>query len=343
MGMKVRKRIRLYDLYDFSENSILFLREGFSFQDTLSLNTEHDRSCSNFTSAFSAYLLNGLRKGKSMVLLLSQYSRECGYLPSFFSHSLTLAEDSGCVLPVFGLLEDFLRKKMEFKEQMSGALFYPVLVLLLTSALVGAVRIFLLPMLQTFSGTESRPEPGCGLIITCSFIAAAVLFLLDYLLRKNNSLSFILFRRLPIVREFLVAQDIVALSYDIQIRLTGGTGKEKALRDAAGVLQLPSLRKDYEHMMQMLRKGESTAYVLKTPEGWQSLFARWFYLAYAGGNAARAFSCMGSFYTKRLRRYSSALFRAAEPAAILITGIVFTVLILRLLLPFFGDIGIWMQ
>lgn len=166
------KKIIKNDLLSLCENLYLMIKAGISLKDALKL-------CADSTSKISLKkvienIVKEMEKGKPLSFILCNYE---DYFPLHFRTMIQLSEVSGNLKVVLEHLISYYKFEIKLKKKIMTALFYPMLLLVLSITIVIVVSIIIIPTFITVFNQMNVELP----IITKIIISMSN-FISDYFL-----------------------------------------------------------------------------------------------------------------------------------------------------------------
>jgi len=133
---KDKQKARLYsDLH-------LLLSSGLDINSTFHILI--DQTTSEWEKRQYQDVRDGIVSGKTLALAMKEGKLACDYE----YYSLKIGEESGKILEVLGEIKRYYERKIKQKRQMTGALTYPVMVLLTAVVAVGFMLNVIVPMFE---------------------------------------------------------------------------------------------------------------------------------------------------------------------------------------------------
>jgi len=141
-----RKKVPRKDLMQFSRQMAVFLRAGIPVTDALDIIREEAANKSLFAAALAEMAL-ALRGGSTFTEAAMAHPEA---FPPFYIGVLEAAEMTGNLDNALEELAVYIDRDLEARRKIQSALFYPVVVLLMSIATVVVLTTFVLPRFKTF-------------------------------------------------------------------------------------------------------------------------------------------------------------------------------------------------
>ena len=289
-----------------------------------------------------------LEKGQQFYISFSRYPKIFG---SVYINLVKAGEASGNLDMVFENLMISITKQKELKEEIRGALIYPILLLVMSFLILFFLVTFALPKISKVF-TESGFDPPLfskvvfsvgnffgewGIHILVVEVIALVAFVLSY----KNSLVFkkllaSIVAEIPIVRTIIKKISLQRFSQTMSLLIKAGIPLNEALDITAGVVGNPDLKESLirvskEGLLKGLTVGEAFRREPFFPKMVVSLIA----ISEKSGSMEKILSTLSDFYVKEIDSSLKILVSFLEPILLLFIGGIIGLIALAIIIPIY--------
>ncbi|WP_010259478.1 type II secretion system F family protein [Treponema primitia] len=334
---------------EFTEMMELLLESGLSIRDALEafviINSD------SATSALGKALLGYIHKGASFAQAV-----ECmdDIFPPIYRGMVKVGDAVGSVERIFPRLGNYLRDRKKLRDKISGALAYPVLVLIVAFLGTLGLIFFVMPKMELiFSGFGGNAGDSIrrnvrtielGLIIPAS-IAVFLPSVLGILRKMEASYadpnSFIdrLLLTIPLIGGFVTSWESFNFTFAMEVLTGGGISVEDAILEAAGLVSNKLYRQSLFQVRERVLNGGSLARSFLENNIFPPCLGHWIALGERAGKTERVFAQIRSYFQDELDRRTAKFILLIEPALIALIGILILGLVAGILLPLFSVYG----
>jgi general secretion pathway protein F len=282
--------------------------------------------------------------GASLATALSSYSRS---FPEFYCALVHGGEESGALPTVLQHLADYLDARQALRQKTSLALLYPVLVMVVATAVVTGLLVYVVPqVVQVFQQSrQALPLLTRALIGLSEFLRAAWPYLLVVVVGTVVSAHMALRRpaprrrwhalllRLPLVGPLVRGVDTSRFASTLAILVGGGVPLLAALASGARVMGNAVLREAVERAIGRVREGVSLARSLGETRAFPPLLVHLVASGEMSGKLEQMLERAARLETRALERRLAVFLTLLEPVMILVMGAVVLLIVLAILLP----------
>ncbi len=341
---KTRGRLKTAELALFTRQLATLLQAGTPLESALgTIGSQHTKSSIK-------RIILGIRakvtEGYSLADSLNQFP---GAFPGLFRATVAAGENSGHLDKVLERLADYTENSQEMQQKVTSALVYPVLLTVVSIAVVAGLLGFVVPqVIQVFDNMgQELPIITRGMIAVSEFVqsaglyivvlSAVALFTFSRLYRKigfqRKVDRFTL--RLPIVGNIIRGNNTAAFARTLSILSGSGVPILMALRNAAEVVSNVPMKEAIENATERVREGAGISNSLQKT----GLFPPMTLHLIASGEGAGKLDAMLERAADQQERETSITITTAlslfEPMLILVMGAVVLLIVLAILLPIF--------
>jgi type IV pilus assembly protein PilC len=265
-----------------------------------------------------------------------------------------IGEETGAIADVFKRLQEYLTTQKNFRDKLTGALAYPVIVLVTAFSGAIALLIFVLPrMAEIFSvlaaGNEelvadhvsSMYRTVYGLLIVLSLIIAVIGGGIVLRARLSGARLFIdrILLMLPAVGTFIIARESLDVFFAMELCTRSGMSAAEALGRSAGLARNASYRNALFRVEESVRRGDTLEFAFEAEPVFPPYISTWLAVGEKTGAGETVFTHLRSFFQSQTEKTQGGIAALLEPLLILAAGAVLLVLILNLVAPLYSLYG----
>ncbi|KAB2952639.1 type II secretion system F family protein [Heliorestis acidaminivorans] len=343
------KKVNKQDLAFFCSNFALLIRTGIPIYSALTILEEQTEHKSLRQSI--AIVREEVRKGQTLSEALSCCPQT---FPILFVQMIETAELGGILDDVLSYMSIHLEKESELIKKVQTALFYPVILLIASIAVVFFVLTFIMPLFA-----DMLIGLGADLPLITSLLLSFSFFLQDYglLLLLLFLIALLTYISYPKSEAFLYRVDKLLLKSPIIGTLLSKVLLARFCRTLGTLLgsgipltqSLAVLRKTVGNRVliegidiavEAIHRGENFSTPLRSQPFFPNLMVQMVTVGEETGSLDSLLLRVAEFYEKESSRRSERLSTLLEPLLMLFMGTMVTVLVLSMLLPMFEVIDL---
>lgn len=347
-GRRKRARLKPKSILQFTEILETLTSNGLALKEALVL--ARNLGGPQLAGLFSS-LDAQVQKGISFHHALEQGPR--GFSPLYLG-LVRIGEQTGDLTVIFPRLVEYLKARGALREKAISSLIYPSFVLAV--ALVGVILLSTL-VLPSLTGSISSVNPQVALQYrqnVGSFQTASGLLLggLGALVGAGMALWIVTIRsgewrlrvdrwvlRLPLVGSLAWKSFCLHISFSLEILLASGFPLESALAECAPLIRNRALRQSWEQVRLGVVKGERLSRSLRHEGGYPEVFVGWIEVGESAHDLRRSFQHLRMFYQNQIDLLSARFANLAEPALIVVVGVMVLLLVMTFVTPIFAMLG----
>ena len=280
-----------------------------------------------------------LREGDSLTGAMGQEE----VFPPMLLRMVEAGEESGKPAEILGRYAEYLKRDLEHRQALIGALSYPVVLVSISTVLLCGLIYFLTPVLKDMYDSLGVEKPfltnavlavgdfvtNYGLLIAGGIVAALVLLktMVPPLTRDQLSL------KIPLVGPLLSCGLMERWSRTLGMLHQAGVLLVRALQLARESLDNEALSSLLATAEVAVTRGEGLAVSLSRVYLIPPLLQQFLRTGEKTGELETMLLSAASFYERELDRRRSIMVRFLEPALIVMMGIIVGILVLSVLLP----------
>lgn len=292
-------------------------------------------------------VIKQLDNGQSLADSLARHPRVFSEL---FINMVKIGEASGTLEENLGHLALQLEKSYDLRRKVKAAMIYPVLVLVSTFGLGGALALFVLPKLvplfKSFDIklpmstrillwiTETFQNYGFYVILFLCFLVGVLVFLSRLGSVKSNSHKLIL--KVPVVGKVVRDVNLARFSRTLGTLLKSGISIVEALNITAGTLGNMSYQVQTKAMALKVQRGqEIAAYLKDRPKLFPPTLSHMISVGEKTGNLEDSLLYLAEFYEKEVDSATKNLSVILEPMLLIFIGIIVAFIAVSIITPIY--------
>ena len=341
-----RKKYGFKTILDFTETLNHLVSSGLSLKDALSITLTIYRK--GAIHEITAMLLADIEKGTSFEQSLAAFEPS---IPPIYRGLIKIGEKTGDLENVFQRLTNYLREKKLFKDKLLNAAAYPLFILSVAVAGVILLSTFIMPKV-----TEIYTQVGLGLPEemlnrmrifnrTLWVGGLVILFLVIYFvffkwtMRNNSSVKekwdrFLL--KIPFYGRFRQYRDNLSFLFAMETLIESGFAIEDAIDESSRTIDNLALAKALQRIEAEIRRGKQLSLAFLNEDIIPNRVGQWLMIGEQSGNVKKVFSQLRHYFQEEINRWSSRMMSFAEPAFMIVIGIIISVFLLVFILPIFS-------
>ena len=356
MEIKIGKDKTYYLLHKVSPVNValsirhmaVMLESGLSLEDTLDVLSKQ----STDPKLREAYLdiLAEVRSGKTTSSAMRKY-------PKIFSDVVVsiveVGEQGGTLEKNLNFLAVFLKKNYELMRKVKGAMFYPAIILMLTSFEMIGVIYFILPKMESlFNAFEDPPALTMAVLTISSFMRQNVIFIAVTLLifvitmvkffqtKTGQDLKDKILITIPIIKDLTRKNIYATFSRTLGILLESGIPLSDALKITAATTGNVVYAKIFEQLQTEVQKGRNIADVLEQyPKYFPALYVKMISIGEKTATLEDNLLYLYDFYAEEVEEMSNNMSTIIEPLLLIFIGVMVAVLAISIVGPIYQLTG----
>lgn len=332
-------------------NLYLVLKSGLNLDRGLSIII---KEASGGLKDFLFYLNYNLQRGEPLYKTFAAF-------PQYFSQveieTIKAGEVSGNLTQNLEKLAENLDKQRQIRSEIISSLIYPIIVLVLTFAVLIILITFVIPKIGILlSQLTSRPPLLTRILISISnflnaniklVILFSVMFLLSIVfilsLRKTRYLLNKLLMKLPLFSKIYYSLALSQALFVLRSLLSAGLPLIQSLQLSAQSTFFPSLQLAFLGAGEELKRGRKFGEALSSQEGFPSFLSSVLGIASETGSLEETLLVMEEFYLEDFRTTVRNLLNLLQPAMLIFVGIIVGFVAVVVLLPIYQQISEQLQ
>lgn len=341
-------RVKPGDFLLFNQQLSAIIRAGIPILQAVAMLRRRAAS-----SRLRAVLADVEEKIRSGMALSSAFSAQGPIFPRIYTASILAGERSGALDDVLARYVTYMRRGVEIRRKIRGALAYPLFLLAASLGMVLFLTIYVVPKMSSlFEGfNRALPTPTLIVIGFSDFVSNNFYWLAPsiivgvialYLWTRTPSGGLALDRfllRLPIVSQLLRQLAVAQVTRSLATLLAGGITVVESWEIAAESITNKDLRRRSSATLPMIREGRSFTESLESA-GWiPPLALDMIGVGERSGSLREMLEEVADFYDRESEVKLEQLTTVLEPAILLVMGGVVVTILLSIYLPIIQSIS----
>ena len=341
-------RVKPGDFLLFNQQLSAIIRAGIPILQAIAMLRRRAAS-----SRLRAVLADVEEKIRSGMALSSAFAAQGPIFPRIYTASILAGERSGALDDVLARYVAYMRRGVEIRRKIRGALAYPLFLLAASFGMVMFLTVYVVPKMSTlFEGfNRALPTPTLIVIGISHFVSEhfywlaptiilGVVALYVWTRTPSGGLAFDRFLlQLPIVKILLRQLAVAQVTRSLATLLAGGITVVESWEIAAESITNKDLRRRSAATLPMIREGRSFTESLESA-GWiPPLALDMIGVGERSGSLREMLEEVADFYDRESEVRLQQLTTVLEPAILLVMGGVVVTILLSIYLPIIQSIS----
>ncbi len=337
-------RISLGETVMFASQLAVMLRSGLSIIEALAV--LKDETSGHFQRVLKN-VLNSVSSGSTLSNALESQGRN---FPPYLINIIRAGEISGSLEEKLLSAAEQLKRKKELREQIRGAMFYPMLVLFMSFILGAIIFVVVLPKVTPIfhSLKVELPASTRALIKISTFFEqqgykAAIILVVIFLFLSWLKRLYIIKRithyfslHLPLIKGITRSSNLSTFSSSLSSLLKSGISIDEALLITKDTVNNLYYQKAIDRIARDIKSGNKLSVELAQEKNYfPRLAVSLIKVGEKSGRLEEALSDVGQFYEEKLRSYLKMFSSSLEPALLIIVGLVVAWLAIAIITPIY--------
>ncbi|HVG39913.1 MAG TPA: type II secretion system F family protein [Pyrinomonadaceae bacterium] len=287
------------------------------------------------------------------VALSDAFAAQGSVFPRIYTASILAGERSGALDGVLNRYVDYLRRSVELRRKLRGALAYPTFLFIACVAMVTFLTVFVVPrMAQLFEGFNTQLPAITVFVVGLSNLIASNFIWLGPLLLVSGGVFWwwartaagqlaldALFLKIPIVNQLIIQLATAQVTRSLATLLAGGIPLVEAWEIASESITNRELRRRSAAISPMIREGRSFTESLESAEWMPELGLDMIGVGERSGSLREMLEEVASFYDAEAEVRLEQLTTILEPAILVVMGGVVITILLAIYLPILQSVS----
>lgn len=348
---KIKSKKNSKNVLEFTQIMEQLLNAGLSIKDSLEVSSSINKSKKN-TDYISKNLLEKINKGNTFASAVDEMDT---VFSSVYRGIIAVGDKIGSVEKIFPRLRLYLETQKKISDKLSGALLYPIVVLITALFVFVGMLLFIFPRLKAmfsdFGGEAallleqniSKLENGFLIFVILLFLVVFFFLIFSILAKRNQDIQKIrdsILLKIPLLGKFFIYFETLNFTFAMETLLAGGIAIEDAIEESKTVVSNLNYKNALDDIKKRLTRGESlsSSFALH-----HSLFPdymiKWMVVGEKSGKSDVIFSQLRNYFQNEIDLYTTKFMTLVEPTLIIIVGILLITLIINVIVPVFSLYG----
>ncbi|HYE15077.1 MAG TPA: type II secretion system F family protein [Pyrinomonadaceae bacterium] len=341
-------RVKPGDFLLFNQQLAAIIRAGIPILQAVSMLRRRAAS-----SRLRAVLSDVEDKIRSGMALSQAFAAQGPIFPRIYTASILAGERSGALDDVLARYVAYMRRGVEIRRKIRGALAYPLFLLAASMGMVAFLTAYVVPRMSSLFEGFNRELPAVTAVVIgiSNFVAANLYWIVPALILGAVALFLWsktpggalaidrLLLRLPIVSVLIKQLAVAQVTRSLATLLAGGITLVESWEIAAESITNKELRARSSATLPMIREGRSFTDSLESA-GWFPLLALdMIGVGERSGSLREMLEEVAEFYDRESEVRLEQLTQVLEPAILLVMGGVVVTILLAIYLPIIQSIS----
>ncbi len=338
------------DLLVFFRQMAVMLKSGVPLSQALELLAENMTNKKFGANIFD--VSKRLGSGEELSSSLSNYPR---IFSPIMIGLIEAGEAGGILSPVLERLASLIESKSKIKGQITGALIYPVAILVLAVTISLALLIFIvptfdemfksmgadLPALTSFMLTLSRIVTSLGflLIAPISLFIGFYLFNISYSTQSGRKFIDNLILKTPLFGDLILKSELASMSDTLSTLINSGISIVEGIERCINASNNEIIKIALRRSISLVTQGQELSTSLETSKVIPKLLISMIKIGEETGALSFMLENLSNFYKREVEEAVNVLTKAMEPAVIFVVAAIVGTIVISLYLPMFSLIN----
>ena len=348
-GKGAQPRFKANDFLLFNQQLAALLRAGIPILQAISMLRKRAQSV-----GLSAVLADVEEKIRGGLALSAAFAAQGSIFPRIYTASILAGERSGALDEVLDRYVSYMRRSVNLRRKIRGALAYPTLLLMASFGMVAFLTVYVVPRMSgLFEGFGKNKLPTLTLIVTgiSSWLTTNLWWLAPVLIAGIVALVFWLrtptgrmtldrtLLKVPLVGKLLQQVAVAQATRSLATLLAGGITLVESWEIAAESITNRELRRRSSAILPMVREGRSFTESLETAHWFPELAIDMIGVGERSGSLREMLDEVAVFYDSESEVRLEQLTTTIEPAILIVMGGVVVTILLSIYLPIISAIS----
>ncbi len=338
------------DLLVFFRQMSVMLKSGVPLSQALELLAENMTNKQFGSNIFD--VSKRLGSGEELSSSLNKYNRI--FSPTMIG-LIEAGEAGGILSEVLERLALLIESQSKIKGQITGALIYPVAILVLAITISLALLIFIvptfdemfksmgaeLPALTALMLTLSRIVTSLEFIIICpiSLFIGGYLFKINYGTKTGRKFIDNLILKIPLFGDLILKSELASMSDTLSTLINSGITLVEAIERCINASNNEIIRISLRRSISLVSQGQELSTSLESAKVMPRLLVSMIKIGEETGALSYMLENLANFYKREVEEAVTVLTKAMEPAVIFVVAAIVGTIVISLYLPMFSLIN----
>ncbi len=338
------EKVTLKDLLVFTRQLYAMVHAGIPLVNALKV--VKDQIPNRKLKQIAADIASFIEEGGRFSTALTKYR---GVFGDLYVSMIRAAEESGTLEETLKRLAEHIEKVENLRGKVKSALFYPVFVLFIASAIIVFILTFVIPKFQSlYAGMGGELPALTRLVIKASqilrdyigwFVFGLVIAIIAFLqLRRLPAVKYFIdsvLLKLPVFGNLILKSSIAYFARTLSSMIASGLNILDALEVAGDTANNEVVRKAIEKVRKQVEQGVRISVALSKSGIFPPMLINMVAIGEEAGNLDEMLSKVADFYEEEVDRTVDGLTSLIEPFMIVFIGSIIAFIIVAMYLPIF--------
>lgn len=343
------KRFKARAILDFTATTGLLLSSGLSLKDSLQV------ALTIFTKGHEhqiiSRILDKLNKGASFYNSLTEMGDN---FPPLYRGLVRIGEKIGSLDTIFSRLSRYLADSKKIRDKVSGALIYPLLILILVIAGALVMTFVAFPAITSVFSQMGAKEAAqiqmrlfvynvvMGVVLAAALAAVMGFGVLRLVRRRGGATGEKIDRlllSLPVGGRIILYRESLNFLFAMETLTGSGYSIEEALKEASLVLKNLAMKSAVDTIRERVIRGDSIATAFGEQKIFPERISQWLHVGERSGQVEKVFSELTNYYQGEIDRWTTRFMSLIDPLLMIVVGGAVASFVFLFLLPIFSMAG----
>jgi type IV pilus assembly protein PilC len=339
-----RRKVKLEPFLIFNQQFLTLIKAGLPILSSLQMLARNQKNA--FFSAQLDDVSNRVKTGEPLSLAFEAQ----GGFPLMFTTTLLAGERSGTLQEVLERYVNFQRISLTFRKKLITSLIYPVVLLVLVTALVTFMFAYVVPQFALLYDQLGSKLPAMTVVLLnfskwinhnllwIAAIVALIGFALYRFVLTDRGQDFLdqVRVRLPVFGKIWLKYQVALFARTLATLLTGGLPLVPSLETAARSISSRRVSKAVVSSITTVREGKPLAEALTQTRVFPDLATEMIAVGEQTGALPAMLNSVSEFFEEDVATALTAALALIEPLILIVMGVVVVVILVSLYLPIFS-------
>ena len=348
-GKGSHARFKANDFLLFNQQLSALLRAGIPILQAISMLRKRAQS-----AGLSTVLADVEDKIRGGLALSAAFAAQGSVFPRIYTASILAGERSGALDEVLDRYVEYMRRSVNLRRKIRGALAYPMMLLMASFGMVAFLTVYVVPRMSSlFEGFGRSKLPWLTLIVTGIadwvsgnfwwLVPAVIVSLIAFVFWARTPSGRMTIDRvllkLPLVGKLLQQVAVAQATRSLATLLAGGITLVDSWEIAAESITNRELRRKSSAILPMIREGRSFTESLESAGWFPELALDMIGVGERSGSLREMLDEVAVFYDSEAEVKLEQLTTTIEPAILIVMGGVVVTILLSIYLPIISAIS----
>lgn len=349
MLVSAKPRLKLPEKIIITKHLATMLKAGIPLEEAFFTLLEQNKNNKNLQKILQA-ILGNIQNGQNLEKSIAPFEYTFG---SLYKNLIKVSEESGTLEENLGYLAQHLEKEQEVKIKVQSALLYPVVVLIATFGVGGAISFFVLPRLIELFASLDFELPittkillwfailirDQGLWLFLALIGVSIIVTFAYQkFRKFKQFAQTLLTKIPAIGTLVNYAQLEQFCRNLGMLIKNGVPVDLSLETTAQTLTNISFQNQSFILTEKIRTGKKISEIMTEQKATEFpiLISRMIAVGEKTGNLDKTLLYLADYYAQEIDTQTKNITTLLEPILLLIVGLTVGFMAIAVISPIYG-------